>query len=96
MSHPLADPCQQGEQNPRKSSMRFLRCRKTWEKPQYASLVLNGKCRLSEYAKVEPLIIGIQPCRRAGSPVALVHLGARYPSRSENPVADNDVRRGYG
>nr|VFK58056.1 MAG: hypothetical protein BECKTUN1418F_GA0071002_11348 [Candidatus Kentron sp. TUN]VFK67085.1 MAG: hypothetical protein BECKTUN1418E_GA0071001_11318 [Candidatus Kentron sp. TUN] len=31
MSHPLAGPCQQGKQNPRESSMRFLRCRKTRE-----------------------------------------------------------------
>nr|VFK60041.1 MAG: hypothetical protein BECKTUN1418F_GA0071002_11969 [Candidatus Kentron sp. TUN]VFK69305.1 MAG: hypothetical protein BECKTUN1418E_GA0071001_11939 [Candidatus Kentron sp. TUN] len=59
MSHPLAGPCQQGKQNPRGSSMRFLRCRKAREKPQYAPSVFNGKCRLSEYAKVEPSIIGI-------------------------------------
>nr|VFK59564.1 MAG: hypothetical protein BECKTUN1418F_GA0071002_11806 [Candidatus Kentron sp. TUN]VFK68031.1 MAG: hypothetical protein BECKTUN1418E_GA0071001_11756 [Candidatus Kentron sp. TUN] len=57
--HPLAGPCQQGKQNPRGSSMRFLRCRKAREKPQYAPSVFNGKCRLSEYAKVEPSIIGI-------------------------------------
>nr|VFK62453.1 MAG: hypothetical protein BECKTUN1418D_GA0071000_11765 [Candidatus Kentron sp. TUN] len=71
MSYPLAGPCQQGKQNPRESSMRFLRCRKTREKPQYAPSVLNGKCQLSKYAQVEPSIIGIQPCRRAGLPVAL-------------------------
>nr|VFK43900.1 MAG: hypothetical protein BECKTC1821E_GA0114239_102926 [Candidatus Kentron sp. TC] len=74
MDRPLAVPCQQGKQNPRGLTCDFQdiakRGKNLYTRLRFSAVSVVG---ISEYAKVEPLLIGIQP-RGATAHYSLVRI----------------------